>query len=70
VATDYTVTTQQQTSRIAPTGGLEDVMLIGFTTIPEGVNGTVEIALQDYSAAAVAALIEPQVATIKAVQAL
>lgn len=70
MAADYTVTAQSQTSLINGSGALEDAMFVSFTTIPEGIAGSVVVPLSDYSPETVAAKIEPLVAKIKAVQAL
>ena len=70
MAADYTVVAQQQVPVQQSSGALIDYMQITFTTVPEGISGSVRVALDDYSAASVAALIEPQVAKIKAVQGL
>ncbi len=70
MAQDYEVTAQQQVPVQSSSGALVDYMQVTYATIPEGVSGTVRVPLSDYNAASVAALIEPQVAKIKAVAAL
>lgn len=70
MAADYEVVAQQQVPVQSSAGALVDYMQVTFSTIPEGISGSVRIPLADYNAAAVAALIEPQVAEIKAVQSL
>ena len=70
MATNWRITSQRQSSQLAPGGEFNDVMEIRFETIPEGVPGLIEVPLRMYEPEFVANEIESRVANIKAVQSL
>lgn len=59
MAGNYRVTGQRPSSRVTPTSQIEKTIEVSFTTVPGGYAGTVEIPQNQYSAAAVDALIKP-----------
>lgn len=70
MATNWRITSQRQSSQLAPGGEFNEVMEIRFETIPEGVPGLIEVPLRQYTADFVSSAIDQRVDAIKAVQAL
>lgn len=73
MADNYTVTGQGQGQAVGPTGGLVDVWRVTFQTVPEGIQASVNIPLEEWKAnpaGATAAAIEPLVGPIQETQAL
>jgi hypothetical protein len=73
MADNYTITGQGQGQAIGPQGGLVDVWRVTFTTIPDGIQASVNIPLETWladPAGSTAAAIEPLVGPIEQTQAL
>lgn len=70
MAADYTITAQRQTQSLDPQGQVTSVMVVSFQTIPEGVAGSVDVPLAQYTEDAVRSMIEARVQAIRAIHNL
>jgi hypothetical protein len=70
MATEWQVTAQRQVDELTPQGTFEATMEVMFTTIPEGVTGTLKVPLRLYNADYVRAELDQYVSRIKGVQSL
>lgn len=70
MAADYDVVAQRQTQTLDAQGQTTSVMVVTFQTKPEGIIGSVDIPIAQYSPDTVAALVEARVQALKAVHAL
>ncbi len=66
MATSFRVTGQRPSSVITPNSQIQKVIEVSFETIPGQVTGTVDVPLNQYSAAYVKQLIEPLAAEMEA----
>lgn len=70
MAADYLITAQRQTQNLDPQGQVQQVMVVTFQTIPEGVIGSVDVPLAQYTEDAVRSMVESRVQAIRAVHSL
>lgn len=70
MASDYQVTAQRQSQTLDAQGQVQQVMVVTFQTVPEGVIGSIDVPLAQYTEDAVRSLIEARVAQIRAVHSL
>lgn len=70
MAADYTITSQRQTQNLDANGQVQQVMVVTFQTVPEGVSASVDVPLAQYTEDTVRAMIESRVQAIRAVHNL
>lgn len=70
MAADYTITAQRQTQALDAQGQVAQVMVVSFQTIPEGVQGSVDVPLAQYTEDVVRSMIEARVQAIRAIHNL
>lgn len=70
MASDYTVTGQRQSQTLDAQGQVQQVMVVTFQTVPEGVVASLDVPLAQFNEDTVRSLIEARVAQIRAVHAL
>lgn len=70
VASDYTISAQRQSQTLDAQGQVQQVMVVSFQTIPEGVVGSIDVPLAQYNENTVRSLVEARVAQIRAVHSL